>query len=85
MNQQELWQAVLAQVQLEISHANFATWFQETNIILQDKNSIIVSVPSSFAKEWLEQKYNKSLRVVPNVKARPVIVGRVFCILHNSK
>jgi len=61
MDQQELWQAVLAQVQLEISPANFATWFQNTSIVSQDKGSIIVSVPSGFTKEWLEQKYNKSI------------------------
>ena len=61
MNQQELWQAVLAQVQLEISPANFATWFQNTSIVSQDKGSIVVSVPSGFTKEWLEQKYNKSI------------------------
>ena len=76
MDQQELWQAVLAQVQLEISPANFATWFQNTSIVSQDKGSIVVSVPSGFTKEWLEQKYNKSIlkklhgidNVIKNVK-----------------
>ena len=59
MTQEELWQAVLAQIQLQISPANFATWFKNTRIISQKDGTVYISVPNSFAKEWLEQKYNK--------------------------
>ena len=59
MNNEELWQSVLAQIQLNISSANFATWFKNTEIINQKEGQATVSVPNSFAKEWLEQKYNK--------------------------
>ncbi len=60
MTNEELWQAVLAQIQLGISQANFATWFRGTEIISQKDGEVIVSVPNSFAREWLEQKYNKT-------------------------
>jgi len=59
MTNEELWQAVLAQIQLNISSANFATWFKSTKISSQKEGKILVSVPNSFAKEWLENKYNK--------------------------
>ncbi len=59
MTKEELWQAVLAQVQLNISPANFATWFKGTHIINKNDSEVTVSVPNSFVKEWLEQKYNK--------------------------
>jgi chromosomal replication initiator protein len=59
MAKEELWQAVLAQVQLNISQANFATWFKNTEIVSQEENQVVVSVPNSFAKEWLENKYGK--------------------------
>ena len=59
MNNNELWQSVLAQVQLNISQANFATWFKNTEIVSQKKEKVIISVPNSFVKEWLENKYNK--------------------------
>lgn len=59
MTNEELWQAVLAQIQLNISSANFATWFKGTRIYSQKEGRITVSVPNSFAKEWLENKYNK--------------------------
>lgn len=61
MTNEELWQAVLAQIQLNISPANFATWFKNTGIISLKDNKVIVSVPNSFVKEWLENKYNKSI------------------------
>lgn len=61
MSKEDLWQAVLARVQLNISPANFATWFKNTGILNQKGEEIVISVPNSFAKEWLEQKYNKMI------------------------
>ena len=61
MKLEELWQAVLAQIQLQISSANFATWFKNTHIVAQKDGIVFVSVPNSFAKEWLEQKYNRTI------------------------
>jgi len=61
MPNEELWQAVLAQIQLNISPANFATWFANTKISAIEDNIVVVSVPNSFSKEWLEQKHNKEI------------------------
>jgi len=59
MNNLELWQSVLAQMQFHISKANFATWFQNTEIISKNNEKIVISVPNAFSKEWLSNKYNK--------------------------
>ncbi len=59
MNNSELWQSVLAQMQFHISRANFATWFQNTEIISKENEKITISVPNAFSKEWLSNKYNK--------------------------
>ncbi len=61
MVKEELWQAVLAQIQLNISQANFATWFKDTSITSCKEGQVLVSVPNSFAKEWLENKYGKTI------------------------
>ena len=61
MSNEELWQTVLAQVQLNISPANFATWFKNTEITSQKEGQVIVSAPNSFVKEWLENKYGKNI------------------------
>jgi len=68
MTNEELWQSVLAQVQLHISQANFATWFKNTEIVLQKKEKVVISVPNSFVKEWLKNKYNKLiLKILHNI------------------
>ncbi len=59
MNNNELWQSVLAQMQLHISKANFATWFQNTEISSKDQEKVVISVPNAFSKEWLSNKYYK--------------------------
>lgn len=59
MNNEELWQSVLAQMQFQISKANFATWFKNTEIISKKDEKVIISVPNAFSKEWLSNKYNK--------------------------
>ncbi len=59
MNKEELWQALLAQIQFNISKANFATWFKNTGVLSRKDNEVIISVPNNFSKEWLENKYNK--------------------------
>ena len=61
MTKEELWQAVLAQIQLNISPANFATWFKNTGIVSYKEREVLVSVPNAFAKEWLENKYGKTI------------------------
>jgi len=61
MNKEELWQAVLAQIQLNISQANFATWFKDTTISDYKGGQVTVFTPNSFAREWLENKYGKTI------------------------
>src|SRR3989338_4531974 len=61
MNMEELWQAVLAQIQLTITPANFTTWFKNTSVASFKDGEVLISTPNSFVKEWLEQKYNKQI------------------------
>ncbi|MDD4358408.1 MAG: chromosomal replication initiator protein DnaA [Candidatus Pacebacteria bacterium] len=61
MTQEQIWQTVLAQIKLNVSSANFATWFANTKIAGLSGGVITVSVPNSFSKEWLEQKYKTDI------------------------
>jgi len=58
MNNEELWQTVLAQIQFSIPRATFATWFKNTKISNKDKGRVVVAVENSFSKEWLNNKYS---------------------------
>jgi chromosomal replication initiator protein len=66
MNYQELWQTVLAQLQTSLSPASFTTWFKNTKIFAFENGTLIISVPNSFVKEWLEQKYAKTILKIIN-------------------
>lgn len=61
MTNEEVWQSVLAQIQLTVSPANFTTWFKSTNIVSVKEGGVVISVSNSFVKEWLEQKYQKQI------------------------
>ena len=59
MTNEELWKAALNEIELEVSGANFITWFKNTNIAEHKEGIITVNVPNTFIKEWLEEKYQK--------------------------
>ncbi len=61
MTNEELWQAALAQLQLQISPANFSTWLKNTQILSNQGGELLVSVPNNFSKEWLQNKYHKAI------------------------
>lgn len=56
---EELWNKALAEIELSVSRANFATWFKDTCIVNNTDGIVTVGVPNGFAKEWLESKYHK--------------------------
>src|ERR1700690_2058929 len=61
MTNQQLWQAILGNLEVSLSKANFTTWFKNTSILEKNEDNIIVSVPNSFTKEWLQNKYNNEI------------------------
>lgn len=62
MNNDQIWQAVLGELEMGISRVNFITWFKNTFIYSIDSDRIIISVPNDFTKRWLEQKYYKPIK-----------------------
>ena len=61
MTNQQLWQAILGNLELTLSKANFTTWFKNTSIIEKSETGIVVGVPSAFSKEWLQNKYHQDI------------------------
>ncbi|MFA7286319.1 MAG: chromosomal replication initiator protein DnaA [Patescibacteria group bacterium] len=63
MTKEHLWQAVLGELELVISRANFTTWFKNTFVIEVDDGRVIIGVPNTFTKTWLEKKYHDAIVV----------------------
>lgn len=59
METKELWGKCLSEIELNISKANFTTWFKNTYIIKEDSGVIHVGVPNEFVKDWLYNKFHK--------------------------
>lgn len=57
MQQDALWQAVLGEIELSVSHGNFITWFKGTSLIKHSDDAIIIGVTNIFIKQQLEKKY----------------------------
>src|SRR5438105_10435376 len=62
VNPKNIWQAVLGELQVGISRANFDTWFKGTSIVSVEDDVFIIGVPNAFAREWLENKYRQNVR-----------------------
>lgn len=79
MTNEEIWQAVLGEVELAISPASFVTWFRDTLVVGFENDQVLISVPNGFAKEWLENKYNQFiLKALRNYKEN---IHSVRCIV----
>lgn len=83
MTNEELWKAVLGQMELSISRANFITWFKNTKIISNDNGTITIGVPNGFAKEWLENKYN--IFILRALKELNNNIQSIRCVIYIEK
>lgn len=61
MSKEEVWNIALGELETELSRANFTTWFKDTFILDDLGETVIVGVPNSFAREWLENKYKENI------------------------
>jgi chromosomal replication initiator protein len=52
---QEIWEAALGELQIEVNKANFHTWFQKTVGIGFQDNQFAIGVPNTFVAEYLEK------------------------------
>ncbi|MFN7088244.1 MAG: chromosomal replication initiator protein DnaA, partial [Candidatus Paceibacteria bacterium] len=62
MTLEELWQAALSEIELNLSRASFITWFKNSQLIEKRADgTATIACHNNFAKEWLENKYHKSI------------------------
>ena len=56
-----LWETVLAEIELSVSKANFTTWFKNTHAVKEEEGVFFVGVPNDFIKEWLSTKFSREV------------------------
>ena len=58
-NDSSIWQAVLGEIELSISHGNFITWFKNTCLLNKSNGIITIGVTNVFIKQQLENKFSE--------------------------
>jgi chromosomal replication initiator protein len=58
-NINELWVATLEKIEEKISKPSFDTWLKNTKAVAIEENTLIISAPNDFARDWLENQYTQ--------------------------
>ena len=62
MQPEQIWQAALGQLQLEIPKSTFDTWVRGTALLSQDDGAYVVGVNNAYAKDWLENRLHGTVK-----------------------
>ena len=62
--QKALWQSVLGEIEVSVSHATYTTWFKNTELMSISDNEVVIAVPNIFAKKQFEVKFNDHIKTV---------------------
>jgi len=57
MDAKQVWRAVLGELQVSLSPANFETWLKDTSLVEIDENRYRIAAPNGFARDWLDNRY----------------------------
>jgi len=61
---QSLWQSVLGEIEVSVSHATFMTWFKNTELLENTNDSVTIAVPNIFAQRQFEVKFNDQIKSI---------------------
>jgi chromosomal replication initiator protein len=53
---QEIWEAALGELQIQVSKQNYRTWLEKTTGLSYHDSQFVVGVPNTFAAEYLDKK-----------------------------
>ncbi len=82
MKHEELWKAVLGELELSVSKANFETWLLNTELASLEGGVARIAVGSPFTKEWLENRYNHI--ILQALRKRDESVREISCFIRTS-
>jgi len=72
VDKKDLWQAILGELEIEMTPSAFKTWFGETEIAETTKNSVTILVPAEFHKSQIQRNFEKDLLKIFNKLGSPV-------------
>lgn len=79
MDSKKLWSDCMSSLEKVVSRPNFTTWFKQTHISKIDDGVVSIGVPNEFAKDWLHNKFHKTI-LKALVDEAPFIKGVEFIV-----
>ena len=55
----DIWDAVLGELQVQISKSNYKTWLEKTQGLNYQNNQFVVGTPNTFVAEYLDKNADK--------------------------
>jgi chromosomal replication initiator protein len=75
MKADEIWQAALGELQMEMTRATFDTWVKPTSLLSYEDGRFAISVPNAYAQEWMQNRLLSTVkRVLTGITGRSVEV-----------
>src|SRR5213593_3764543 len=66
-----LWDRILARIEMKVNRHSFYTWFRPTNFVAEDRSSVTVRVPNPLFQEWLMKHYSAVIAEAARELKRP--------------
>lgn len=86
-NVQELWKAILSEIETEVSKANFLTLFKKTSLLSFEEGVVTISAPSAMIIDLLQKRFyqiiKKTIDKHTGTEARVIFVPRAS-VMENS-
>jgi chromosomal replication initiator protein len=71
MKPNEVWQAALGELQLQMTRETFTTWLKPTRVISYQDGTLIIGVENGYVKDWLSNRLLATIqRTVTNIIGR---------------
>lgn len=75
MTAEQIWQATLRELQLQMTKATFDTWVKNTRAISHEDGIFVIGVPNALARDWLENRLLTTVeRTLVGIIGHPVEV-----------
>lgn len=62
MKADQIWQAALGELQLQMTKATFDTWVKPTSVISYEDGSFVIGVPNAYAQDWLQARLLSTIK-----------------------
>ncbi len=62
MKAEQIWQAALGELQMQMTKATFDTWLKRTAVLTYANQELVIACPNQYTQEWLENRLKTTIQ-----------------------